>query len=166
MQAVLCTNWNIDKKNQRFLNDSILEQVGKYKFLGIIIDCRLTWKIHREKVSSILSRNLGIIRKLQVAVLNILFTIYYRLSQYAILTWGNTCKSFLDKLFVAQKKSLRLINNLNYRDHSVPLFLKYNTLTVYHLYKYQLGLLMYKFEKNVLLMSIKSLSIKNKDIHG
>ena len=102
---------------------------------------------------------------------NILFTIYNTLSmpvrQYGMLARGNTCKSFLNKLFVAHKKSLRLINNSNYRDHSVPLFLKYNTctLTVYDLYKYHVCLLMYKFEKNALPTSIEFLFVKNKDIH-
>ena len=100
---------------------------------------------------------------------NILFTICNTLSlpvlQYGMLAWGNTCKYFLNKLFVAQKKSLRLINNSNYRGRGVPLFVKYNTLTVYDLYKYHVCLLMYKFEKNALPTSIEFLFVKNKDIH-
>ena len=139
--------------------------------MGIIIDDKLTWKNHCQKILTLISRNLGILRKLRYYVPSrILCSIYNTLSlphlQYGILAWGNTHKTYLDKLLVIQKKSLRLINGSSFMDHSGPLFVKFNTLSVYDIYKYQLCALMYNFEKNTLPLNIKSFFVRNTDIHN
>ena len=98
------------------------------------------------------SRVLGILRKLKyILPEKTLFSIYNTLSlphlQYGILAWGNTYQTYLNKLLIVQKKTLRVINNTSYRAHAAPLFIKNNTLTVFDLYQYHLGVLMYKFDK-------------------
>ena len=66
--------------------------------------------------------------------------------QYGILAWGNTYPSYINQLHIIQKKTLRIINNSKFAEHSSSLFHKYRILTVFDLYKYHLGVLMYKFE--------------------
>ena len=169
--AMVFTNRSVDKNVNIRLNNIVIEQVNSCTFLGVVIDDKLTWKNHCQKVLTLISRNLGIIRKLKHYVpSHILLSIYNTLSlsclQYCILAWGNTHKTFLDKLFVVQKKSLRLINGSGSRDHSAPLFVKFNTLSVFDLYKYHMCALMYNFEKTVSLpLNIRDLFVRNTDIH-
>ena len=154
-----------------YLNGSQIEQVETCKFLGVVIDSKLSWKQHCQKVQISLSRNLGIIRKLKYELpADILFSIYKTLFmphlQYGILAWGNTYPSYINQLHIIQKKTLRIINNSRFAEHSSPLFRKYRTLTVFDLYKYHLGVLMYKFETNNLPKTIYSLFNRNSDIHS
>lgn len=117
-----------------------------------------------------ISRTLGILRKLKyILPTNALFSIYNTLSlpqlQYGILAWGNSNLSNLNKLLVIQNKSLRVINHSNSRAHARPLFHKFNTLPIHELYKYHLGVIMFKYDRNLLPTSLSSLFTRNTDIH-
>ena len=46
------------------LNDSVVERVDNFKFLGLYIDQNLSWKTHMTKLLSKIQRNLGIVRKI------------------------------------------------------------------------------------------------------
>ncbi len=168
---MLFSNGKVDRNISIYLNDTQIEQVDSCTFLGLVIDSKLSWKQHCQKVLMSLSRNLGIIRKLKHELPStVLFSIYNTLSlphlQYGILAWGNTYPSYINKLYITQKKTLRVINNSRFTEHSAPLFNKYKALTVFDLYKYHLGVLMYKFETNKLPKAIYSLFNKNSDIHS
>ena len=54
---------------------------------------------------------------------------------YVILVWGSTCKTHTDKIFKLQKWALRTFSNSHYTAHTDPLFVKYNVLNVYDMYK-------------------------------
>ena len=168
--CILFTNGKVDRNIRICFNGNLIEQVETCKFLGVIVDSKLSWKQHCHKIMMCLSRNQGILRKLKHELpSNILFSIYNTLSlphlQYGILAWGNTYHSYINKLFIMQKKMLRIINNSHYTDHSAPLFSKYNTLSVFDLYKYHLGVLMYKFTSKNLPDTILSFFTKNTEIH-
>ena len=90
------------------LNDTNLERVKVTKFLGVLIDECLTWKNHIDCISKTISRNIGVMNKLKHSIPHcILRTLYCTLIlpyiNYGILIWGNTCKSYLDKLVKLQK---------------------------------------------------------------
>ena len=151
------------------VNKTTIKQVNSIKFLGVIIDENITWKIHCDKVHT---RVLGILCKLKyILPEKTLFSIYNTLSlphlQYEILAWGNIYQTYLNKLLhvIVQKKTLRVINNTSYRAHAAPLFIKNNTLTVFDLYQYHLGVLMYKFDKKALPTPLSTFFTRNVDIH-
>merc|ERR1712137_757574 len=109
------------------LDSTPLERVKFTKFLGVLIDESLTWKTHIDCLSKTISRNIGIINKLKCFLPDhILKTLYCTLIlpylNYGILLWGNTCKSYLDKLIKLQKWAIRTISNAHYRSHTNPLF--------------------------------------------
>ena len=62
---------------------------------------------------------------------------------YGILIWGNSCKSYLDKL---QKWATRTVLNSHFRSHAAPLFAKNNFPTITD--TLELGVFMYKFYIN------------------
>ena len=108
-----------------------LNRVSSTKFLGVIIDENLTWKNHIDAISKTISRNIGMLTKLKHFVPeNILYSLYCTLIlpyiNYGVLIWGNTCKTYLDKIFKLQKWAIRTISNSHYRSHTGPLFSKFN----------------------------------------
>ena len=85
------------------LDNTVLDRVSQTK----LIDENLTWKYHIDCVSKTLSRNIGIMNKLKYFVPDrILHTLYCTFIlpylNYGILIWGNTCKTYLDKLIKLQ----------------------------------------------------------------
>ena len=151
-------------------NNALINQVTKTTFLGVIIDNKLSWRHHCQKIHLSISRTLGVLRRVRnMLPREALFSIYNALIlpqlQYGILAWGNSSQLNLNKLLVVQKKSLRVINRSDYRAHALPLFVKYNTLPLHDLYQYELGVLMFKNNMNLLSPLLLSLFTKNSEIH-
>ena len=153
------------------LDDAPLEKVTDIKFLGIIVDNKLSWKLHIDNICKIISRNIGIINKLKFHMLCItLFMLYSSLIlpylNYGILAWGNTHQTQLDRLLLLQKKSLRIICNSKTHSHTDPLFLDNKILKVRDLHLYQLGQFMYNYNGNNLPNIFDSMFPKNLSIHN
>ena len=91
-----------------------LERKDHIKYLGVMIDSSLSWKYHISYVCAKLSWNIGIISKLRYYLsVNQLKQIYYNLIypyiSYAIVAWGSTCKTNLQKIQTKQNRVIRLI---------------------------------------------------------
>ena len=84
---------------------------------------------------------------------------------YAILIWGNTCKSYLDKIIKLQKWAIRTLSKSHYRSHTAPLFAKNNILTVTDTYTLELGVFMFKYHINELPVAFEHYFKKRSDIH-
>ena len=88
------------------LDNTTLEEVKHTKFLGVLIDDCLTIhaKKHIDCVSKTISRNIiGVMNKLKhfvpTRILHVLYcTLVLPYLNYGILIWGDTCKSYRDKL--------------------------------------------------------------------
>ena len=79
------------------------------KFLGIMLDANLSWKYHIAELSKKLSRSIVIFYKIRHLVpLEILKSLYYSLFysfvSYGIAVWGFTHKTYVQKIFLLQKK--------------------------------------------------------------
>ena len=99
----------------------------------------------------------------------ILRTLYFTLIlpyiNYGILIWGNTCKSYLDKLVKLQIRAIRTVSNSHFRSHVLPFFAKNNFLTITDMYTLELGVFMYKFYINDLPVAFNDYFKKRSDIH-
>ena len=140
------------------------------KFLGLTIDDRLNWKQHISEVSKQLSKSNGVINRLKnVLPKKSLLTLYNALVlphlNYSLLVWGNTQTTLLNSLFKLQKRVLRNINQTHYISHTAPLFIGSNILTLYDLYKYQLGIFMYKFHYGLLPPAFNNFYTYNSNYH-
>ena len=118
---------NMKQKINVILDNVSLERVNSTKFLGVIIDEHLTWKNHIDAIAKTISRNIGMLTKMKHYVPGyILYSLYCTLVlpyiNYGILIWGNTCKTYLDKIFKLQKWAIRTISLQHYRSHTGPLF--------------------------------------------
>ena len=143
------------------LDNTVLERVKFTKFFGVLIDECLIWKNHIDCILKTISRNIGVMNKLKHYIpYRILHTLYCTLVlpylSYGILIWGNTCKSYLDKLVILQKWAIRTISNSHYRSHTGPLLAKHNVLTISDMYTLELGVFMYRFSIGDLPVAFKN----------
>ena len=125
--SMLFTNKRVDRKITIRANNSNLEQKTECKFLGVIVDDRLTWKSHINHISSKISKSLAILRLLKYTFpKQILKTLYMSLIQpyfnYCNIIWGAADKTTIEPLFILQKKAIRLVNRVHYLEHTNPLF--------------------------------------------
>ena len=146
------------KLDERFtlkLNGTMLLESTKIKYLGIIIDGRLTWKHHIYELRKKLNKSIGIIYKMKnLAPLRVLLSLYYALFHshlnYGICVWGNAPEQELNHIFLSQKKVLRIITNSDYLAHTDPLFEKTGILKLVDIFKLQMASLMWDFENGSL----------------
>ena len=124
------------------------------KYLGIYIDSKLTFKFHIEELKKKVSRSIGIICKLKPFVstkllINIYYAIVYPFLLYGIVIWGNSSKYLLNSIHLLQKRFVRNItNNFGSWNHTAPLFSLLNILTIFDIYKLQLGLLIHDYKNS------------------
>ena len=105
------------------INGHKIPQVSKTKFLGIIIDDKLSWDDHISHIESKLKSCLVIIKRIipyipKSQYNNIYHSLFMSHLVYGISAWGGVAKYKLDKIFSIQKRCIRLLfgNKLSY-DH-------------------------------------------------
>ena len=113
------------------INNSDIERVSQFTFLGIVLDETLSWKNHITMITNKLSRINGVLHRLKfIFPKNILLTIYISLFMphinYGSLVWGNNFEA-ISKL---QKRAIRTIIHSHYIAHSEPLLKQLNLLKV------------------------------------
>ena len=118
------------------IDGELIENVKELKFLGITLDCELTFTPHYQNVYKKVSKLLFIMRKLaQFVPKGLLRHLYYAyfhsIVSYGMYLWGNQIKkSLLDNLYRVQKRLIRIINNEPYHAHCMPLFKKSEITTI------------------------------------
>ncbi len=110
-----------------------IESVVHTKFLGILIDNRVTWKPHIAYLKGKLSKSLAVLYRCsrlinQTSLRSIYCSLFLSQLTYCCEVWGTTYKSNLNCLKVLQKKAVRVICNEDRLSKSTPLFLKLNLL--------------------------------------
>ena len=127
------------------INNVPIKMVSEAKFLGVILDDKLTWKSHINAIKSKMSRYVGILYRIKFHVpLKVRIMIYHSFVQshlnYCCLVWGFACKSSINSIFTKQKKAMRAIMpgyvNYYFKDGNLPTgtktsFKEYNILTVH-----------------------------------
>ena len=110
-----------------YLCNQEIERVKSAKFLGVIIDEQLDWKLHIATMVSKVSKSVGIMYKIRCILdkktLKVLYlSLIQPYLQYCVLLWGSAFKNALNPLVVIQKRALRVINFASYAEHTDVLF--------------------------------------------
>lgn len=151
-------------------NCNLLERCGQIKYLGLIVDENINWKMHINKLKK---ETLYLIRKFYLlrylCPLSVLKTIYYALVnsklQYGVTLWGGTYYSTLKPLVVSQKKFIRLMLFKPSREPSFPLFHQLQILPLRYLYVYHVMKIFYVKSGNVVCnINVYSHRLRNYDI--
>lgn len=125
------------------LNNTILEKVNNTKFLGLHIDENLSWTMHINHVISKLNSAYYVLRNLKSIMdteylLNIYYSLAYSHIKYLILYWGQS--KDINRIFVQQKRILRMMFSCHPLESCRPLFKSNNILTVASLFIYEASL--------------------------
>lgn len=146
--------------------------VSHVRFLGLEVDEYLSWKDHINILCSKLSSSIYILRRLKSTLpiwtkrlLYMSFVNSYL--NYGILLWGPmaSAKDF-GRLFIMQKKSLRLIQNARYNAPTGPIFKEQKILKLVDMVELELSKFMYYFVNQSLPSPLTSLFRTNAQVHG
>ena len=132
----------------RFLHENIPFSSSS-KYLGIYLDNKLNFKDHIEYVTKKVARHTGILYKIKQylpmkARLNYYYGYIYPYLNYNIIVWGGACASALKPLITQQKRTIRIISDAEFREHTDPLFKCLNILKIEDIYKLNLLLYVHK----------------------
>ena len=141
--------------NELTIQNQILERGSSAKFLGYLLDENLKWNNHIVYISKKVSKNTGILYKLRKVgdkdtVLQAYYSFIHPYLTNGLIIWGSAPKMQIDKLFLLQKRAIRIIDNAKKYDHTGPLFIKYNILPLEKLFKFQTIVHMFKVYKGYL----------------
>ena len=137
------------------IDGSIINQSDSVKFLGLLIDPQLTWKHHIDLLCNKISKTIGVLYKIKHLVpRRVLISLYNSLIlpnlSYCNVAWGNTFQSYLNRLYILQKRVVRLITSSHYRASTAVLFKELNILIVFDIYEHQMGIFMFKISRQFL----------------
>jgi len=144
------------------IEDNIIERKECTKFLGVIIDRFLKWHEHINSVRCKLNSSIYIMNRVKnLLPKKLLLNLYYTLIQpylsYGITLWGSTYNKYIKKLFILQKKALRIVNKASYLHHTNELFYNCKILKLSDLYDFEISKYMYKFSSNMLPSNIQTI---------
>lgn len=102
-------------------------------FLGVRLDCRLNWNSHVDYVCGRVASSVYLLRNLKPTVSNhVILMAYHALMgshlRYALLSWGHAPAA--SRLFGLQRKAVRVIAGIAWRDDCRGGFIRHNILTL------------------------------------
>ena len=119
-----------------------LKSTDHAKFLGLYLDKELNWSIHLNKLCNKLSSSLFALRivknKLEAkSLIQVYYAIFESHIRYGIIFWGNSSKTNVNKVLLIQKKAVRVLAGLEYRESCKEHFVSLRIMTVISLYIYE-----------------------------
>ena len=137
-----------------------IKRVTEARFLGVILDEKLTWSKHIAAIKTKMTRYTGIMYKLKSHLpIEIRVQLFHSFVQsylnYCSLVWGFAAKVHIDSLFSKQKQGIRMVMpgyvNYFYRDGDLPAhtqasFCEHKILTVHGIIVKNALLLMHKMK--------------------
>lgn len=185
-------------KHKIYINGIELKQVTEIKFLGVILDEKLNWKPHIDYLCNKLKTCTGVISRIRHSIpqkhhCSLYHTLFESHLQYCISVWGGAPQNQLEKLFVIQKKCIRILfadqcayadkfntcartrafgtqilgPEFHEREHTKPLMNKHKLLTIHNLYSYHTCIEVYKimkFRTPIALFSLLKLSSRKQSL--
>jgi hypothetical protein len=110
-----------------------LQDVKNIKFLGREIDKFMNWKVHVKLILTKLGNACLAIRNMKsccnIETLRMIYLAYFHsIMKYGIIFWGNSAEA--KKVFLLQKRTLRITMGINHRNSCRPVFTELNILTL------------------------------------
>ena len=136
------------------VNNSNIERVTQFNFLGVILHSHMTWNKHINHISMKIARSIGILYRLRnVYPESVLLTIYNTLMfnhfHYCLLLWGSVVNEN-HSLHLLQKKALRIITNNDYLVHTEPICKRLRILKILDMFSAAIWKFYYKLMNNKL----------------
>ena len=148
------------------INETPIERVETFNFLGITIHENLSWKEHLNVISKKVSKIIGMFRRIKsFTPPSTLLLLYNSLIlphlQYGILLWGNSG----NRLLRLQKKAIRIIYNKGYNAHTEGLFKTHNILKIHDIFYLNALKLYYKYKNEMVPDYFQNLFVESHATH-
>ena len=161
---------NIPINNHVIINGQTIDRVESTRFLGVLLDSKLTFKHHISHIRSKVAKGiyiLGRARKFfdEITLKDLYYAFIHPYFHYCNEVWGSTYSTYLDPLIKLQKHALRIIAGVSRNHHTFELFQRYNIIQLKNLYKFSVYLFLYKLCNKKLPYSIQSSYTFNHQIH-
>ena len=143
------------RKLNIFINSGKVEAKPACKYLGVFLDCTLSWKNQIHYINLKLSKGIGILSKVRHFVpKNLLRTIFYAFVQphidYAIDNWSCASDSLIDSISRKINKAIRILSFVDNKEPVQPLFKNLKILSLHKHINLNIGKLMWKLKNKVL----------------
>ena len=138
----------------------------------MLLDKTLSWKHHIIELRKKLSRAVGILYRMKKhnSPQNILISLYHSLFHshlsYGICLYGLANDQYTDKIYLIQKRAIRLISNASHNAHTEPLFRQLKILNFQKVLNFQLSILMWEYDHNDLPTIFDTYFEKAKNVHS
>jgi len=154
------TNHHKKTDTQVAVKDFVIPNTTSIKFLGLLLDNKLTWKAHSRELVIKLNKACYAIRTIKSLVslkelISIYFSYFHSLLTYGVIFWGNFPIS--KNSFKIQKRVIRMITNNPRRESCKHLFKRLKILTLPS---------QYIFSVLVFIAENRDLFMFNRDIHS
>ena len=141
------------------------------KYLGVLLDSHLSWKYHIDNIALKISRIIGVVARLRhlfpfTTLLSIYLPLILPYLSYGLAAWGQVTKSHLQKIFLLQKRVVRLMCFSELRAHTVPLFTSSKILPLNMLYVETVSSIIFDVSCLTVPTNISNLFIKAHERHN
>ena len=166
-QVMLHTNRNHAITDSEILiKDTPIQFTDSCMFLGTVLDSKLNFSKHITHILGKISRNTGILYRIKdqlpiKARINFYYSFIYPYLIYSVPVWGGTNLVHLNPIVLQQKRAIRIIAGAGYRDHTNPLFQRFDILKIADIYKFHILLLTHKKKLAGEFPPIHSLNTRN-----
>ena len=168
---IIFSRQKITTHNDIKIDNTTLKRIYETKFLGVYIDAKLSWKTHVSYIKNKISKGIGILCKARKslttdALVTLYYSFIYPYLSYCLEIWGACYTTYLNALFLQQKRILRIITSSEWRASTTPIFKSLKILSITKLYTYRILLFWFKYENNMLPESIYGIFIRRNEIHS
>ena len=143
------------------------------KYLGLLLDSKLTWENHIQELNKKMVKYTGIFSKVRHYLPITCHKTVYNAFIFSRLNYGseiyiNTAKKYISPLILTQNKLLRILQFKNIRTPLKDLYREFNTLKLKDLHHYNLCCIVHKFihTPDLLPEAMNELFCRNEQIHN
>ncbi len=135
------------------INKNAISRVNEFKYRGVIIDEKLTWKNHIFHIQSKLAKVSGIIfknrKKMPMKTMKLIYdSLAASYLSYGITAWGACPQSTLSKLQSSQNKIIRYMNFTESNSTVSNIYTQQSILTVSQTYTYEVSKFVHAISTN------------------
>jgi hypothetical protein len=153
------------------IDNNEISKVNHTKFLGVVLDSKLSWKDHVSYIKGKISKSIGIIYRAKLnlnkeCLISLYYAFVYPYLNYCISVWGGANITTLTPIIMIHKRTIRCIANVPKDTSTLPLFKDFKMLQLTEIYKLHILMFVYKFKKSLLPDIFYNYLIKTVEVHG
>ena len=150
------------------INNHYFDYVDSTKYLGVILDKKLSFREHITSICDKISKNVGLIYRISLCSPKFILKCLYNslvlpYLMYCNVIWGGAAEIHVNKLLLLQKRAVRILAGAEYLSHSDPLLIQLNLLKIQGIYEYSCCLFVYK---NINLYSLEQNQYNTRNTNG